>query len=302
MKPFAYRFTAAPLECGELSLLGISLHEAMPCGLVHRRQGMGAYLLTFFHADVIARLHDQTHPCAASSLIVWGPDAPQHFGNPHAPWEYSWMTCDGPYIHRVLDALAIPLNEVISLPDTFPIDRFIHCAYREFSQYLNPDPVILRDELQTLFDEVKRYLTSTDTARQIPTWAIAIKQYLENHFAQPITVDAMAARVHLSPNYFMRKFKEIFGVSSIEYLIRIRLQIARELLLDENLQHCRHRRAHRLRQFQLLHRALPAPFRREPTGATPRSERRGDEAAAHGGTSLAGIGALAARRVACSHR
>ena len=108
-----YRCITVPLEAEDLRILGIGLHELMPNELVHRYQSN--YLLAIFHSEATIRLHGITRHCTAQSLIVWEPEVCQHFGNAALPWEYSWITCDGPFLHAILDTLSIPRNDVILL-------------------------------------------------------------------------------------------------------------------------------------------------------------------------------------------
>ena len=63
MKPFTYRLTAEPLECDDLRIVGASLHEPMPAGLVHRPHGLGSYLLAIFHTDATVYQHSVSHLC-----------------------------------------------------------------------------------------------------------------------------------------------------------------------------------------------------------------------------------------------
>lgn len=55
-------------------------------------------------------------------------------------------------------------------------------------------------------------------------------EYISEHFCEPLTVTQLAERVHLSKSYFMERFRETAGVSVMEYIIRLRVQKACELL------------------------------------------------------------------------
>ncbi|MGB0370180.1 MAG: AraC family transcriptional regulator N-terminal domain-containing protein [Opitutales bacterium] len=57
----------------------------------------------------------------------------------------------------------------------------------------------------------------------------ALKQ-LHTNYHETIDVDALAALVHMSPSSFHRIFKEVTSTSPIQYLKRIRLDRARDLL------------------------------------------------------------------------
>lgn len=59
-------------------------------------------------------------------------------------------------------------------------------------------------------------------------------EYMNENFAEKITVEQLAETVHVSKSYFMRLFKETAGVSAIEYLSQIRIKSACEILSVTN--------------------------------------------------------------------
>ena len=235
MKPFTYRFAAEPLECEDLRISGACLHESMPAGLVHRPHGLGSYLLAIFHTDAAVYHHGASHPCPAQSLIIWEPNTYQHFGHSSAPWEYSWVTCDGPWLQDSLTALSLPCNELLVLPATSGVDHFLQGLHWELTQYFHPTPLVLRNHLQNLLLEIQNQRTSSEASQQLPPWAITIMQYMKAHFAESLTLDELAEQVHYSRIHFGRRFKDVFGVSPMEYLTQLRLHVAKDLLVDDNL-------------------------------------------------------------------
>ncbi len=54
--------------------------------------------------------------------------------------------------------------------------------------------------------------------------------YMENHYAEQITLADLSKIACLSPNHFLRRFNEIFECSPIQYLIRLRINKAKDLL------------------------------------------------------------------------
>jgi AraC-like DNA-binding protein len=59
--------------------------------------------------------------------------------------------------------------------------------------------------------------------------------FLRAHFAEPITVADMAEQVSLSPSAFSHLFREVAGCSPYQYLKEMRLDRARELLVEGRL-------------------------------------------------------------------
>ncbi|MBR6209394.1 MAG: AraC family transcriptional regulator [Oscillospiraceae bacterium] len=58
-----------------------------------------------------------------------------------------------------------------------------------------------------------------------------VMRWIMEHYAENITLDALAERFALSPSHLSRKFQEAFQVSPINYLIDYRISMAKDLLI-----------------------------------------------------------------------
>ena len=56
-------------------------------------------------------------------------------------------------------------------------------------------------------------------------------EFVETHFAEPITIDDIAASSHVSRRHFFRLFEQAVGMGPKEYLKKVRLRKAAEMLL-----------------------------------------------------------------------
>mgnify|MGYP000096273021 FL=1 len=63
-----------------------------------------------------------------------------------------------------------------------------------------------------------------------------IKEYLDQNFTSPITLDSLSETVYISKHYLSHLFKEQTGVSPIKYLTSKRMEKACELLSETELQ------------------------------------------------------------------
>jgi AraC-like DNA-binding protein len=61
-----------------------------------------------------------------------------------------------------------------------------------------------------------------------------ISNYIETHYAEPLTLTHLSQSFYLSPYYLSRVFKEISGFSFIEYLNHNRIKEAQRLLRESN--------------------------------------------------------------------
>jgi AraC-like DNA-binding protein len=58
--------------------------------------------------------------------------------------------------------------------------------------------------------------------------------WLKQHYAEVVEVEKLASRAHMSPSTFRQHFRDITGVSPLQYQKQLRLQEARQLMLNEN--------------------------------------------------------------------
>ena len=63
--------------------------------------------------------------------------------------------------------------------------------------------------------------------------ANSIKYYLEAHHSEDISLDSLSSSMYLSPTSMSKLFKEETGDSPINYLIKIRMEKAKELLIKK---------------------------------------------------------------------
>lgn len=82
-----------------------------------------------------------------------------------------------------------------------------------------------RDGGQEQFSEPLQFqvAASSDSLAELGTWIIG-------HLRQELSVEALAARAHLSPRQFGRRFKQVFGTTPADFVETTRLDAARERL------------------------------------------------------------------------
>ena len=61
------------------------------------------------------------------------------------------------------------------------------------------------------------------------------KDYIDSNFAEPITLNSLAATFYMHPIYLQRRFKQEYGLSPTEYVIKIRINHAKNYLISTNM-------------------------------------------------------------------
>jgi AraC-like DNA-binding protein len=77
-----------------------------------------------------------------------------------------------------------------------------------------------------------RHLVATGSPGQQIAKAVA---WLKKNFTRTLHVDEMADRAHMSPSTFRQHFRAITGTSPLQFQKQLRLQEARQLMLNQNL-------------------------------------------------------------------
>ncbi len=76
-----------------------------------------------------------------------------------------------------------------------------------------------------------RLVTAGSPSQQIARAVVWLKQ----NFVQALRGDELADRAHMSPSTFRQHFRALTGVSPLQYQKQLRLQDARQLMLNESL-------------------------------------------------------------------
>jgi AraC-like DNA-binding protein len=77
-----------------------------------------------------------------------------------------------------------------------------------------------------------RHLARTGSPSQQIAKSVA---WLKQNFVEELRVDDLADRAHMSPSTFRQHFRDLTGVSPLQYQKQLRLQEARQLMLNEHL-------------------------------------------------------------------
>lgn len=89
----------------------------------------------------------------------------------------------------------------------------------------------LKVELTNWLLNIVESLTVTENDPQVDRIQVA-KKWIEGHLEQKITIEKIAQQVFMNPTYFCELFKNETGETVLDYVTRVRLYKAKELLLN----------------------------------------------------------------------
>lgn len=189
--------------------------------------------MLFYQATEVLT-EDGLQPCPPHGMVVWTAGMAHRYGCPDRAWDHTWIHPSGHLVGALVGEVGIPVNRILVLPDPQILEQAIAEIHAEVRCHHPPDPVILRCRFEILVRTLRRAVLPTAATPVIPERLLAVKEHLDSHYAEPLTLAALARRAGLSTPHFSREFRRCFRTSPIDYLIRLRMQKAQYLLMDEH--------------------------------------------------------------------
>lgn len=130
-------------------------------------------------------------------------------------------------------ALAIPAAQ--QLKDYYMVEelfrKLVDCWHAKLPGYVFAARTQFQQLLIAIYQNMKKQDRNYATSLKVEK----IIQYMQDHVEGKVTLDELAALVQLSPAYLSRTFKETTGNSVIEFFNRLKIDKAKELILEGNM-------------------------------------------------------------------
>lgn len=122
---------------------------------------------------------------------------------------------------------------VVDIPDREEMSRLFEQAHRK---ELFKDPIHHLEWSANLLTVIHRYADAAERARDSDARLFApVLRHLSEAVGRAVTTDELAALVYLQPTYFIRRFKNAFGMPPQAYFRRLKLCRAMHLLVATDL-------------------------------------------------------------------
>jgi len=133
--------------------------------------------------------------------------------------------------HNFKNMLRLKRNELAS------IELILNTMFMEQENKREGYSMILSNRLEELIILLSRHYSSIETTKAKTLVRISkLIDFMENNYSETLNIEELSERAHMSKRNFMRIFKGAVGLSPIHYLKQVRLQNARTMLRETNMQ------------------------------------------------------------------
>lgn len=180
----------------------------------------------------VIKIGDAVHQVRAGELFYIPQDRDVVYrADEEEPWEYRWVGFVGTKATATLNETVLPtaICTAVTHVEKFSerMSRIYECASRGDEQgdllALGHMYFFLAELLEECGAQGKENNVAALYVRQAT-------EYIREHYASMVSVDAICQRLNISRSYLYKLFKRYYGESPSSYITRFRLEKARELL------------------------------------------------------------------------
>lgn len=115
------------------------------------------------------------------------------------------------------------------------IEAIISLMYNEYRQKKSNYLDVIRGLLNALLIFVFRKMSEGMSGVQKLRIPIEIIDYIDQHYNEKISLDDLSRRCFYNPTYFSKMFKECYGITLSDYIIKKRVENAAKLLIETDM-------------------------------------------------------------------
>lgn len=209
----------------QLPLYAVTAGESRPQSAVHRPAGINDYQLLYTESGVgRVRIRDKYYVVKEGDIFILPPFTPHDYSPQSDEWNTLWITYNGaaakscfPFVADIRTGVGFPLfYKRINKGQTL-------------SDWKRRTSSALYELLLLIWEQ--QGLSPTSNVKE-PDIGTAV-QYISEHYHQTIELSTLAEISGISEGHFCRVFKNHTHLRPIEYIINLRIERAKDLLLEK---------------------------------------------------------------------
>ena len=193
-----------------------------------------AYLLTFVvSGEALLTVNNEKVNIQTGDFCVFFPESnASYITKSDIPWSIRWVTLTGSQLQEMLPMLGFtPENPVLKVSEPTEIERILE---KLFLVTPKDDLRSKISALSLLYEMFSRLAKSSASPIKNDVVADAVN-FISRHYNEDLTVEFLSQRAFLNANYFSKLFAANVGITPQQFVIRTRMEKAKELLLFSEL-------------------------------------------------------------------
>ena len=166
-------------------------------------------------------------------IAVLEPHMKHGYQSSGGDWTVHYVGFEGDACIRILNCLRLSRQGIYSLADPGLFLSHLS-ALEQLASVSKPQHILCSKELYNLLLDLSGGVRRLPMS-QAEEGSGLVKEiilYLEDHFAQDLSLDDLSAHFHKTPEYLCSVFKSVTGETIMHYLRRIRIHHAKVLLME----------------------------------------------------------------------
>ena len=150
------------------------------------------------------------------------------------PWYYIWVGFDGDKVDEMLNQLSIGIDNPLIYDSQKILRLHFDSVISHFNRAGRLD-IYAVGSMYKLFGEMFYLLEGNVTGNSIKITIQLAKEFIHNNYQFNISVIDIARNANVTPNYLSTIFKREEGISTKQYLTKVRMKKASSLLIVDGL-------------------------------------------------------------------
>lgn len=195
-------------------------------------KGRMSYLIVLFKTPAVITENNEKRFVEKGTFALYTPDAHHSIQSCGDEYIDDWIAFDlNNNEIKLLEALQIPFNKAVKLYSIYSISDIIHKIAYEFHDTYNPyKNDVIQLLMQLLFFRVSQHLylkVPLFSGGKIDDKKFSLMLKIRNEiYCNPnehYGIDELAKKAFMSKSYFQHKYKEIFGITVSQEIMKSRL-------------------------------------------------------------------------------
>lgn len=171
------------------------------------------------------------HPIAGDIYLL--PQGKDHlyFSDKKNPWTKIWFNAEGSLLNALASAYNPGGRVVFNVGGGYEYFKKIHSIGKNTELSAEEK----HNAAAVVFHKLMQFLYNASQKNTISAEAETVKNYIDSHINENISIKSLAELVYLSESQIIRIFKSNFGKTPYDYILDLKIENAKKLLLNTNM-------------------------------------------------------------------